>query len=107
VTTPYYPARDGHPSVFASEDKAGALSGEPIFRISGMSGSVDGANDNTAQDAPMRTTCREALTLVSPSGGPGFECDTGPHAPAAHRHAWQEQPAVTSPLTGTRTGCRC
>ena len=63
--TSYYPARDGHPSMFAFEDSAGALSGKPILCISRVSGSVDGANDTAAQDAPMLTTCREAVTPLA------------------------------------------
>jgi hypothetical protein len=62
---PYYPARDGHPSMFAIEDNAGAVSGAPIFCISGVSGSVDGANDTAARDARMRTTRREAFAPLA------------------------------------------
>jgi hypothetical protein len=43
--TPYYPARDGHPSMFAPEDEAGPVSGEPILCISGMFGSLDDTSD--------------------------------------------------------------
>jgi len=58
---PYYPVRDGHPSMFAPEDNAGAVSGEPMFSISPMSGSADGANDaaRVIHNARIRTTRRK------------------------------------------------
>src|SRR5258707_15267332 len=61
--TPYYPARDGHPSMFAPEDNVGAVSGEPM-----MSGSVDYATDATARalhDAHIGTTHRKAVAPLA------------------------------------------
>ena len=60
--TPYYPVRDGHPSMFAPEDNAGAVSEGSINFISLISGSGDGANDAAARvihDARIRTTRRK------------------------------------------------
>ena len=57
--TPYYPVRDGHPSMFAPEDNAGAVSEEPMFSISLMSVSAGGPNDAPARmihNARVRTT---------------------------------------------------
>jgi hypothetical protein len=69
--TPYYPARDGHPSMFATEDNAGAVSEAPILCISGGSRSVDGANDTANRDARMRTRRREAVApLVATASAP-------------------------------------
>jgi hypothetical protein len=62
---PYYPVRDGHPSMFATEDNAEAVSREPILYISGMSGSMDGANDSTAREARMRAMRREAVAPLA------------------------------------------
>jgi hypothetical protein len=60
--TPYYPVSDGHPSMFASEDNAGAVSEAPIFSIFPTPGSADGANHAAARlihNARMRTTSRK------------------------------------------------
>jgi hypothetical protein len=43
--TPYYPVRDGHPSMFAPEDNAGVVSDEQTFSISLMSGTAYGVKD--------------------------------------------------------------
>jgi hypothetical protein len=62
--TPYYPARDGYPSMFPIEDNVAAVSGAPILCISDVFKSVDGPNDAGARDARMRTTRPEAVALL-------------------------------------------
>ena len=62
---PYYPARDGHPSMFANEDNAEAVSGAPFFCISSDSESVDHPNDTGARDARTRITRWEAIAPLA------------------------------------------
>ena len=72
--TPYYPVRDGHPSMFAPEGNAE----KPIFSISRISESADGANDAGARlihNAHILTTAAsegEISGLMSRNASSGF-----------------------------------
>ena len=76
--TPCYPVRDGHPSMFAPEDSAVAVSGEPISSISPMSGSADGANDTArmihnariTDDAPQASATANGVYANAPRSTP-------------------------------------